>query len=205
MNKDIRAKTLDAYNNSAKELAEYFAGIGSREKCVNIAMSTNGLKNPKVLEIGCGDGRDAEAIVSVSSSYLGFDISKEMIAIAKNKVPEGEFVVADAVDFDYGENQYDIVFAFASLLHLDMEEVELVFDRVEKCLRAGGVFFVSLKLSEDYKEIVKKDRFGERQFFLYSPENIRNIAKHKFSEEYFEQDFTTAGNTKWFDMAFKKL
>ena len=91
--------TLQTYNKSAKKLAEYFSGIGSRKSDINRAFSYINKKEPKVLEIGCGDGRDAEYIVSKTKNYEGFDLSEEMINIAKTKVSEGNFHVADLEEY----------------------------------------------------------------------------------------------------------
>jgi len=48
----------------------------------------------KVLDIGCGIGRLAEAIIPVCNYYLGTDYAEELIAIAKKRVvfPKKEYV-----------------------------------------------------------------------------------------------------------------
>ncbi|MDZ7785943.1 MAG: class I SAM-dependent methyltransferase [Candidatus Saccharibacteria bacterium] len=197
--------TVDTYNKSAKELAEYFRGIGSRvkdiEKALELAGNTN---NPKVLEIGCGDGRDAKEIVKRTKSYLGFDISEELIKLAKVHAPGGKFVVADAVRFNYGKDNYDVVFAFASLLHLNKSEVGDVLQKVHVALKENGVFYVSLKLANTYEEKVKDDKFGKRMFYFYNPQVIKELAGDAYEVVDEDGGFVTVGNTKWFEMALRK-
>ena len=61
-------------------------------------------KNPKIIEIGSGSGRDAQDLLGFTNDYLGFDISPEMVKHAKELVPNGNFVVADVDEFDFPRN-----------------------------------------------------------------------------------------------------
>jgi SAM-dependent methyltransferase len=196
--------TIDTYNNSAKELAEYFRGIGSRIEDIELAIKLSGVDKPDVLEIGCGDGRDAKEIVTRSGSYLGFDISSELLKIARNYVPSAKFIEADATDFDYGTEKYDVVFAFASLLHLNKNEIEIVLEKVHKSLKSNGIVFISLKLSDKYEEKVKQDKFGTRIFYYYNPAIIKGIIKENYKIVREDGGFKTVGNTEWFETVLQK-
>ena len=85
--------TLETYNRAAKGYAEKFAGVGNRVAHINAAFKASGKENPAVLEIGCGDGRDALEICRLTKQYLGIDPAKEMIVLAREKVPTGRFNV----------------------------------------------------------------------------------------------------------------
>lgn len=64
--------TISTYDKSAKELAEYFKGHGTRVEDIELALKLAGSpKNAKVVEVGCGDGRDAAEIVMRVGSYIG--------------------------------------------------------------------------------------------------------------------------------------
>ncbi|MGI9028256.1 MAG: class I SAM-dependent methyltransferase, partial [Candidatus Saccharimonadales bacterium] len=174
--KNYRNVTIDTYNKSAQALADYFQGIGSRVTDIERAFDLAGNpKDPSVVEIGCGDGRDAKEIVRRTNNYVGFDISDGMIKIARNYVPEAHFEVADAVSYEYPKNT-DIIFAFASLLHLDKEEVEQVLSSVWQSLNTGGIFYISSKYQPEYSEGIKKDQYGERLFYFYNADLMKEIA-----------------------------
>ena len=51
----------------------------------------------KVLELGCGNGRDVQYIVSKVGidNYIGIDASSGLIALARKKVPKAVFHVKD--------------------------------------------------------------------------------------------------------------
>jgi SAM-dependent methyltransferase len=200
---DWRQVTVDTYNKSAKQLAEYFRGIGPRTEDIRLAIKLAGSPpNPHILEIGCGDGRDAKEIVELTRNYTGFDISEELIKIAKQHIPYGNFEVADAISYPYPANDLDVVFAFASLLHLNKDEV---LEKVHEALRDGGIFFISLKLSPEYKEEVKKDQYGTRMFYFYNPKIIKELASNKYEVANQGGGFITVGNTQWFELALKKI
>lgn len=197
-----KQKTVETYNNSALELAAYFKGIGPRTSYIELAIEIAGRpKNPKIVEIGCGDGRDAKAIVDRTTNYLGFDISEELIKIARSHVPGADFRVADAVSFDYPQNQ-DLVFAFASILHLNKAELKEVLSRVYSCLKPGGVFYISSKFAEVYAEKVKEDEYGQRMFYFYNSDIIGNLGKDNF--EVVTTFNEMRGRTEWFETALRK-
>ncbi len=157
------------------------------------------------MEIGCGDGRDAKEIIKLSDNYVGFDLSEELIKIAKSKVPDAKFEVDDATTREYGLDKYNVVFAFASLLHLNKGEVNLVLKKVHKSLKAEGILFISLKLSEKYEELIKEDRFGIRKFYMYNPNDIEEMITGLYTVENKGGGFITVGNTRWFEMALRKV
>jgi len=200
---DWRQKTIDTYNNSAKDLAEYFRGIGARTNDIEKALQLAG--NPpqaRVVEIGCGDGRDAKEIVRRVNWYLGFDISNELIKLARKHVAGAEFQVADIADFDFPSN-LDVIYAFASLLHSDKDEVRKVLRRAALALKPEGIFYISLKQAPDYESRIKKDMYGERLFYFYNPEIIEELAADKYKKV--DVSFQRIGDTDWFTIALKKV
>lgn len=193
--------TIDTYDRSAKGLAEYFKGIGPRiediERGLTLAKAST---DARVVEIGCGDGRDAAEIVTRVSWYEGFDPSEGLLAIARERLPETSFVQADALSYEYPENA-DVVFSFASLLHSPKEDLELVFPKVAQALRSGGIFYISLKERADYVAEDKVDEYGTRTFYFYTPQLLRELAGDL---ELVYEDRQKIGNTDWFTVAFKK-
>lgn len=200
---DLRQATIDTYNQSADALAEYFRGIGPREKYIDVAFELAGNPiEPNVLEIGCGDGRDAKAIVARTPNYTGFDVSKELIKLARQHVPGARFEVADAAEYEF-RGELDIAFAFASLLHLSKQELGTVFGGLAKVLRPGGIFYISSKYRPEYAEEVKEDRFGTRQFYYYNPELMTDLAGPEY--EVAKTWREAHGNTDWFELALRKV
>lgn len=191
-------QTVDTYNNAAGAMAKKFDSQGARVEDIELAFAHIAKKNPKVFEIGCGNGRDAKEILKLTSSYFGIDISKAMIEIAKKHNLDGDFVVADAEKFDFPKS--DMIIAFASLLHSDKEAVKRILDKAYECLSDDGVFFISLKHGE-YHEEEKTDEFGTRTFYYYSPEAIKALAP-RFKPVY--EETQELRGQKWFTLILQK-
>ena len=168
-------KTVETYNKNAAAFVKKFEGI-SRVADVVETFALVKKKNPKVLEVGCGYGREAMTIVAKTNDYTGIDVSTEFIKMAASNVPDGRFVVADIRSFKIPRGT-DIVFAFASLLHVNKTDFRKILGNIFKQLNPQGVVRISLKCSEKYEALFKKDQYGERAFYFYSPEDIRRLAK----------------------------
>lgn len=200
---DWNAQNIKVYDESADDLARHFRGIGSRtadiKRALKLANKTDGAK---VVEIGCGDGRDAVEIVKRSVLYEGFDPSKGMLDIAKTRVKNASFVIDDALSYKY-PSDVDVIFAFASLLHVDKTDLIDVFRKVHKSLRDNGIFYISLKERDSYQEEIKKDQHGERMFYYYNLLIIKHIAGSGFIPVY--EDHQAIGKTNWFTIALRKI
>lgn len=197
-----KSETVATYDKSARALASYFAGIGARSADIELAFSlAENQDNPKVLEIGCGDGRDAIEILKYTNDYTGMDISEGMLEVASEKLPGVIFHKADIAEYIFPEN-IDVIFSFASLLHSDIEEIRAVLDRAYDALAPGGVFYISLKYMSKYTEKIKEDKYGRRLFYFYSPDEIKELAGRRYETIF--QDFQTIGDTKWFSLVFIK-
>jgi SAM-dependent methyltransferase len=202
---DWHKKTVKVYDDSAEALAEYFSGISARVKDIEIALKLAGRhkdKRARVVEIGCGDGRDAEEIIKRVGYYEGIDPSKGILKIASQRIPESNLFLSDAVNYEYPKD-LDVVYAFASLLHVAEEDFRIVMVKVASALKKGGVFYLSLKERPEYSKAVKNDMYGERMFYFYNPKVIKAMAPKSLKSVYV--DHQTRGDTGWFTIALQKI
>jgi SAM-dependent methyltransferase len=198
----MRQETRDTYSQSANKLSRHYDRIGSRDGDVDLAFTLAGNpRNAEVLELGCGNGRDAQAILKYTNNYTGIDTSEEMIAIARSKAPGGTFVVADAITYDYA-GPYNIVFAFALFRHLSLEEVTVVLKRVAAALKPGGVFYISSMFDESYRQISRDDAYGTRDMYLYNPRII--LKRCPPSLKKVQEIYDHINDNEWFELALKK-
>lgn len=197
---DKKAETIATYNHSAKALADKFDHLGARVSDIEETFALVKKQNPKVVEIGCGNGRDAAEILKRTNDYLGTDISEELIKLAGEKVPQGKFEVVDITVFSF-PNNLDIVFAFASLIHLNKEDFAVVLDKIFDALNPGGAVRISLKHSDVYKEVTKEDEFGVRTYYHYSQEDVAELAK-KFT--FIKNELSDLRGQKWLEILLHK-
>ncbi len=171
-----KLETIKTYRESAKALADKFDGLGARVADIEETFAAIHKEHPSVLEIGCGNGRDAAEILKRTNGYLGVDVSEELIKLAKEKNPQGNFVVADIEDYSFPKD-IDAIFAFASLIHVPKESLKKIFADGREALNPGGVFRLSMKQAPEYSETTKNDEFGTRTYYLYSKEDIEECAQ----------------------------
>ena len=198
MNK--KAQTINTYNRSALLLADKFDSLGARVSDIEETLAILNKPEPNILEIGCGNGRDAEEILKHTNNYLGIDVSEKLIDLAKKKVSKGRFEIADIETYPI-PNNLDVIFAFASLIHVPKESLQKILNLAFKSLNSGGVFFMSMKHADGYVESTKEDEFGTRTYYLYSIEDIKEIAK---SFIILKNKIHDLRGQKWFEIILQK-
>ena len=201
---DWKKQNVKSYDDNAVAFDSHFDGFGARVSDINIAFKLSGLKlaDRRVVEIGCGSGRDASYIVKHCGWYQGFDPSKNLLKIAQARVPDGSFVVAGAISYEYPAH-INVIFAFASLLHVDKDDFETVLKKLSGSLQPGGVVFMSLKEAAKYTEKEKVDESGvRRMFYCYNPTIVQSM-NSDFAIVY--EHHYTLGSSDWFNIALKKI
>ncbi len=191
--------TFDTYNRSADALAKKFDELGPRIPDINYVFSFCKKMNPFVLEIGCGNGRDAQEIYKLTNNYLGIDSSEKLLEIAKRNLPDIKFLVADIKDISIPLS-IDIVFAFASLIHIKKEAISLLMQTLANTINPGGLVFISCKYSKEYKEVTKEDEFGTRTYWHYNEDDM-----HSFGEGFTIINIKkqTINNQEWIDVLYQ--
>lgn len=101
-----------------------------------------GSKNASILDVGCGEGPISDFILqSQKPRYVGMDISKEAIRIAKSKRgPPLRFVHAEAHAFK-PNSKFDIIIFSEVLYYVDHVKV---IDQYDLYLNPGGVMIISV-------------------------------------------------------------
>ena len=95
-----------------------------------------------VLEIGCGTGGFARRLAERSQHVLAFDLSPEMIRLARERsaeFPNLEFELADISDRPLPDEAFDCIASIATLHHLPLAEILL---KMKAALKPGGVLLV---------------------------------------------------------------
>lgn len=194
-------KTLEAYNNFASEFSTKFNKVWVRYDSIERAFSffeKPGLLN--VLEIGCGNWRDAKEILNYSTNYLGIDYSTGMLNLAREYLPDAKLLIQDIEEFQ-SEEKFDIIFSFASLVHLPKENMKIVLKKLYSLLNNNWILVLSLRHSDEYKEEVNIEELSERFFAFYNPEIIKELV------EWFQFEFEKIkeiNNRFWFEMILRK-
>lgn len=126
----------------------------------------------RVLDVGCGNGRLYQAFKDLQVSYVGVDLSEELIKIAQEKVPEGEFHVTDMTHLPFEDNSFDNVFSIAAFHHLPSVEMrETCLSEMARVLKPSGhLLMTNWNLHSKFaQKTVEKGKWrieGSRQDFI---------------------------------------
>lgn len=89
-----------------------------------------------VLEIGCGTGLFTEKVYNKThAKIVATDISPELLEQGKKKLPQVDFRVADAMNLDFADNTFDVVFGSSIIHHLEFEKS---LKEILRLLKPGG-------------------------------------------------------------------
>lgn len=100
-------------------------------------------KEAKILDVGSGSGRDACYFQTHGYQVTALEPSKNLCREIQ-KVFSGEIVCSDIQSYQPTE-RYDGIWACASLIHLQEEEVLHFFNKIDEYLNDNGIVYISGK------------------------------------------------------------
>ncbi|MER7397578.1 class I SAM-dependent methyltransferase [Streptomyces sp. NPDC000151] len=102
---------------------------------------------PRVLDIGCGTGRDAAYLHQVGRSVVGADLSEAMLAYARTHHPGPAYVRADLRAFRFPARSFDAVVCLDSALlycHTDAD-LDGFLASCRRSLAPGGLLVAEMR------------------------------------------------------------
>jgi SAM-dependent methyltransferase len=130
-----------------------------------------------LLELGCGTGSILERLKWVPS-LTGLDISPEMLAVAREKLPDARLVEGDMKAFSFGETFEVVICVFDSLNHLlSFGDWQSMFDVVHQHLAEGGLFIF------DVNTLGELRRLGDEPPWVYDFDQGVAIIDVSFAED----------------------
>ena len=99
-----------------------------------------------ILDAGSGSGRDTKHFLELGYQVTAFDASVALVAESTAFTGQ-QTLLKTFADVQWIE-QFDGIWACASLLHLTRQEFFKAFEKLMKALKIGGVFYFSVKRGE---------------------------------------------------------
>ncbi len=96
----------------------------------------------RILDFGCGPGRDLLALGERGHAPIGLDGAEAFVRLARG-LAGVEVWHQDFLALELPAAEFDGVFANASLFHVPSQELPRVLAELRDCLRPGGVLFAS--------------------------------------------------------------
>ena len=141
----------------------------------------------RVLVPGCGDGRDSRFLTLLDLDVSSFDLSREMLRIAKAADPGGEYLLMDLRDIAALAGPYDGIFASGCLYHLKKAEFLQFVRACRTILSPHGVFYFNMKEGQGERfeekpgagypggDLARERLQGKRFYAYYTREELRSV------------------------------
>lgn len=137
----IVSQTLKYYDDNAQA---FYDGTVSADMAQGRARFIEALPpGGRILDAGCGSGRDALAFNHLGFDVTAFDGSAEMVRLATNHTGL-EVLQLTFEEVDWRET-FDGIWANASLLHVPRDQLVGVMRKLRDALVIGGVWELSFK------------------------------------------------------------
>lgn len=95
-----------------------------------------------VLDIACGTGELLKYYNDIGLKTTGIDISKAMVDISKNKVPNANIMNMSLYDVDKLEEKFDGISITFTLVHIPKEKINEVIEKINRKLKDNGTIFI---------------------------------------------------------------
>lgn len=173
---DPNKMTINTYNQVAPLYVARFKAEHMWDRPLEPAFTRFTSRLPagaRVLDVGCGPGRDVRLFHQQGFEVVGVDLSTGMLGQARLFGDE-DYVQADMRVLPFQSAGAAGVWMCASLLHLPREFAPGVFAEARRVLTSGGVLFVTVQCGEG--EIIKTNLGEKARFFtLFQPDELISL------------------------------
>ena len=157
-------------------------------------------KGAKILDVGSGSGRDACYFQKQGYQVTALEPSKNLGREIR-KVFSGEIVCSDIQSYQTTE-RYDGIWACASLIHLQEEEVLCFFRKIDMYLNDNGIVYASGKSGISTGEVADGRFFLE--FTEQLVEKILTVNKQlKLEQLWYSEDVSGRQGFRWLNVVLR--
>ncbi len=203
-------KTMEYYNKAkTQEFIERTlkADVSkSRDRFIDYVLKNSRKEVPSkdlnILDAGCGSGRDTKVFLEKGFSVAAFDASNAL-CIAASEYTGIEVECSTFMEIDY-ENEFDGIWASASLLHVEKEKLIDTVTHLKKALKKNGIFYASFKKG-DFSGI-REGRFFQDATKEYLKELFGEKCEMEILELYEDESLLSNGSIQeWVNVIAKKI
>jgi len=156
----------------------------------------------RILDVGCGAGRDMAWMEERGFSVTGIDLSTGMLAQARTHV-KGELLQMEMSALTFPAASFEGIWCNASLLHVPKVQVPTVLRQMRRVLVPEGMLYLGIQ--EGSGEGWEVTRFGVERFFArYALDEIEALLSQAgFSLLEYERN--EAGSRHWLTFMVKAV
>ncbi len=162
-------KTIDFYNHNAEKYFKWRSGQGA-DRAQQVFLQSM-IRSGHILDLGCGTGEKSLWFKENGLRVTAIDASPEMLKYLTN-IEELSCRQMDIRELKF-EEKFDGIWASFSVQHLTLNEQNLLFAKIPRNLKVGGVFYLGIhEGNQSYR-----DQLGR----LYVPRMENDLRDHYLS------------------------
>lgn len=184
-------------SNAERYAAETFSADMSKQYQRFLPLLKNGVK---ILDVGSGSGRDACYFQKQGYQVTALEPSKNLGREIR-KVFSGKIICSDIQNYRPTE-RYHGIWACASLIHLQEEEVLQFFEKIDQYLDDNGIIYISGKNG------ISTGKVEDGRFFLEFTEQlvekILTVNKQlKLEQLWYTEDVSGRRGFRWLNVVLR--
>lgn len=117
------------------------------------------IRDKKLLDLGCGEGKDLKSFKSKGAQVFGVDSSENMIKVIRTKL-SGDFRIGFFEELPFGKDFFDIVASKYALQ--TAENIEDVYKEVTRVLKIDGIF--CFLVTHPIRQFMEKKKMNKDYF-----------------------------------------
>lgn len=160
-------------------------------------------KRKKIVDIGCGNGRNLIPFAKKGFNCEGVDFSKDMVKFAKSRFKKlglkCNFHVLNMNKLPFKDHNFDYIICVASFHHLDKKNQTKTLEEFKRILKPGGKIYITVwnkwqsRFLFEKKEVFipwkVKDKIYQRYYYLFNYFEFKSLLSKYFKIEHSEGIF----------------
>jgi len=143
--------TIESYNNSAEGFKTKISQIDNYNETYDYIASLLS-DGDEVLDLACGPAQIPKFILkSKKVSVTGVDLSDGMLNIAREEIPDGNFVNHSIIDYSDGK-KYDACILGFGIPYLSSDETNQCICNASENIADGGYFYISFMSTSRFEK-----------------------------------------------------
>lgn len=157
--------SIEYYDKNARDYYEATVNADMSDACDRFLNYV--IQGGRILDAGCGSGRDSLYFIRRGYDVVSIDGSQEMVEFSSRLTGQKTLQMKfEEIDF---RNEFDGVWACASLLHVPKSEIQNALSKLVLSLKARGILYVSFKYGNH--EILR----DQRLFNSYDEDGLKEL------------------------------
>lgn len=191
--------SIEFYDNNAASFFKATSEANMSEQYSKFISSIP--KGGKILDVGCGSGRDSRAFSNMGFDVTAIDGSSELCKLAS------DFTGLNVRHMLFEDiswiGEFDGVWACASLLFIPKPKLPFIIQKIANSMKIGAAMYSSFKYGEGYLDD------GDKIYTMLNEKSVEEVfgavADLKLKDVYCSSDVRSGNGTKWINILCKKI